>query len=108
LGLNKGTIETLSTFGFFSCILHGGGRIFAAATKERRFIITAAPAATRSYGNGLRKRRPRRRIDQIAESINELYLKVNRPGSGSGWATADDEITERKSARSSFVAIDAP
>ena len=35
-------------------------------------------------------------IGQLEKSINELYLKHQRPNSS--WNTTDDEVTERKSA----------
>jgi HK97 family phage major capsid protein len=37
-----------------------------------------------------------KRIGQLEKSINELYIKQQRPGSS--WNTTDDELTDRKSA----------
>jgi hypothetical protein len=39
--------------------------------------------------------RTARRIERIEKSVNDIYLKVNRPGGS--WHTADDdEVSERK------------
>ena len=49
--------------------------------------------------------RMNQRIDELAQSVNELYLKANRPGAG--WESKDDNTFEKKM-RSDFVRTAAP